>query len=160
MSENTNSGPSGERRRIVVGVDGSEGGDTALRWALGQAALLDADLDIVVAWDFEAKWATGLNPEWPHDAEHLASAATTVAQRSLDVALGGHPHPDHVRILAIQGSSALVLTEHARGADLLVIGTRGRGGFSKLLLGSVSTACVKHATCPTVVVPAGSVPTA
>lgn len=147
------------RSRIVVGVDGSEGSDTALGWALRQARLLDADLDVVAAWDFEAKFTTGFNPAWPNDAEHLASAATTLAENSIAKALAGDARPDRLTVHAIQGSAALVLTEHARGADLLVIGTRGRGGFTKLLLGSVSTACVKHATCPTVVVPAGTTPT-
>lgn len=142
-----------DRPRIVVGTDGSPGAQTALRWAFDQAELQGADLDVVVAWDFAAKWATGFNPEWPQDADHLASDARTVAEASVTALLGDRARPDWLHVHAEQGPPALALTERARGAELLVVGSRGRGGFSKLLLGSVSTACVQHATCPVVVVP-------
>lgn len=141
------------RRRIVVGTDGSAGAQKALRWAFDQAELQGADLDVVVAWDFIAKWATGFNREWPQDADHLTSDAVSVADASVVAMLRGRSRPEWLRVHADQGPAALALTERSRGADMLVVGTRGRGGFSKLLLGSVSSACVQHATCPVVVVP-------
>ncbi len=141
------------RHRIVVGTDGSAGAQKALRWAYAQAELQGAELDVVVAWDFVAKWVTGVNPEWPQDADHLSSDARSVADASISALLGDRARPEWLHVHADQGTPALVLTERSRGADLLVVGSRGRGGFSKLLLGSVSSACVQHATCPVVVVP-------
>jgi nucleotide-binding universal stress UspA family protein len=153
----TDAAPDGDqmsRHRIVVGTDGSAGAQRALRWAFDQATLQGADLDLVIAWDFAARWATGFNPEWPQDADHLTSDAVTVADASVTALLGHRARPDWLHVHADQGPPALVLTERSRGADLLVVGSRGRGGFSRLLLGSVSSACVQHATCPVVVVPA------
>ena len=144
------------RQRIVVGIDGSPGADAALRWAYDEASLRGADLEAVVAWDFIAKWAVGFNPEWPEDADHLAADATTVGDRAVNQLLGGAARPSWLTVHAVQGSPAYVLTEQARQADLLVVGARGRGGFAKLRLGSVSSACLHHATCPITVIPSGT----
>lgn len=153
MTDTTPDSDPTPRQRIVVGTDGSAGAQRALRWAYEQATLRGADLDVVVAWDFVAKWTSGFNPEWPQDADHLAADARSVADASISALLGDRSRPDWVHVHADQGPAALVLTERSRGSDLLVVGSRGRGGFSKLLLGSVSSACVQHATCPVVVVP-------
>lgn len=144
---------------IVVGIDGSPGADEALQWAFDEAQRRDADLEVIVVWDFLAKWAVGFNPEWPEDSDHLAADATTVGDRAVNKVLGGQARPSWLTVQAIQGSPAYVLTERARHADLLVVGARGRGGFAKLRLGSVSSACVHHTACPIVVIPAGSVVT-
>ena len=144
------------RPRVMVGIDGSPSADVALRWAYDEAVLRDADLEVVVAWDFVAKWAVGFNPEWPEDADHLAADATTVGDKAVNLILGGAARPHWITVHAVQGSPAFVLTEHARTADLLVVGARGRGGFAKLRLGSVSTACLHHAACPIVVIPSGA----
>lgn len=140
-------------QRIVVGTDGSAGADTALRWAIAHAERCDAELEVVVAWDFVANWAVGANPAWPNDASHLQADAETLGERAVTAALDGRSRPAWLHVVALQGTPALALTERARDADLLVVGTRGRGGFSKLVLGSVSSACVQHSMCPTVVVP-------
>lgn len=144
------------RPRVVVGIDASPASDEALRWAFEEAVRRDANLEVVIAWDFVAKWAVGFNPEWPEDADHLSADATTAADKAVDRLLAGEPRPNWLTVHAVRGTAALVLTEHARHADLLVVGSRGRGGFSKLLLGSVSNACVHHASCPIVVIPTGS----
>ncbi len=156
MANETAETSSSTRPRIVVGIDGSDGGQEALRWAYEQATLRDADLEVVVAWDFVAKWAVGYNPEWPEDRDHLEHDAITVADKAVSQLLDGRPKPPWLTVVAVQGMPAYVLTERARGADLLVVGSRGRGGFAKLLLGSVSNACVHHASCPIVVIPVGS----
>lgn len=156
MSEGTEHDGTTTRRRIVVGNDGSPGAQTALGWAVAQAERDDADLDVVVAWDFVAKWANSYDAAWPGDADHLAADATTVGDTAVAAVLGGRARPDWLHVRAVQGPPALVLTQASRGADLLVVGSRGTGGFAKLLLGSVSSACVRHATCPTVVVPAAA----
>ncbi len=153
MTDPETTSQSTARRRIVVGTDGSRGAQTALRWAFEHAEMQGADLEVVTAWDFSAKWATGFNPEWPQDADHLASDARTVADAAVDALLAGRERPGWLRTVVAQGPPALVLTEQSRGADMLVVGSRGRGGFSKLLLGSVSGACVQHAASPVVVVP-------
>lgn len=142
--------------RIVVGVDGSAGADEALAWALEQAELSGAELEVVVAWDFVAKWAVGFNPEWAEDAEHIGADAVTMGDKAVKRVLGEKARPDWVTVRAEQGSPAFRLVERSRGAALLVVGARGRGGFSTLVLGSVSNACVHHAACPVVVVPTGS----
>lgn len=142
--------------RIVVGVDGSSDAVAALRWAYDEASRKNAALEVVVAWDFIAKWAVGFNPAWPEDADHLRADAETVGDKAVNEVLGASPRPHWLTVHAIQGSPAFVLTERAREADLLVVGARGRGGFAKLRVGSVSNACVHHAACPIVVIPSGT----
>ena len=144
------------RPRIVAAVDGSAGADEALRWAFDEAVLRDADLEVVIVWDFTYKWAVGYNSEWPEDSDHLQHDAMTVADKAVNQLLGDRPRPDWLTVHALQGTPAYVLTEHAQHDDLLVVGSRGRGGFAKLLLGSVSNACVHHAACPIVVIPSSS----
>lgn len=153
MSEATDPSSISTHPRIVVGTDGSEGSIAAIRWALTQADVTGADLEVIVAWDFDAKSARRFDPAWAMDAEHLSSDARTIGENALAAALDGRSRPDRVRVETVQGPAALALVERSRGAVLLVVGARGRGGFANLLLGSVSAACVRHATCPVLVVP-------
>ena len=143
------------RPRIVVGIDGSDGAKRALGWAFSEAEQRGADLDVVVAWDLPYKWAEGFNTEWGEDSDYFARAAADEAGAVVDDLLDGKPRPGWLTVHAVEGPPAPVLIERARAADLLVLGTRGRGGFAKLLLGSVSNTCVHHAPCPVCVIPAG-----
>jgi len=153
-----------ERRpRIVVGVDGSPGAATALRWALAEARLRQAVLRVVHAWMVPLIEALpeasvlGRTPLGTADEElydHLRADAMEVLDASLHLARKEEPEPE----LEIEGElaearAASALIDAAKDADLLVVGSRGRGGFSGLLLGSVSAQCVHHAPCPVVVVP-------
>ena len=156
MSNDASENATTRRLRIVVGIDGSPGADEALRWAFDEAVLRDANLEVVIAWDFNYKWAVGYNSEWPEDSDHLEHDAKAVADKAVNQLLGDRARPGWLTVHALEGTPAYMLTEHARHADLLVVGTRGRGGFAKLLLGSVSNACVHHAACPIVVIPSGS----
>lgn len=138
---------------IVVGIDGSEPSHVAFDWALELADALGADLRVVTAWEVPYHWAEGYNVMWYDDREELGASARESAKVTVTDWLGDRKHPAHVTVEAVEGPPALALLDAAAGADLLVVGARGRGGFKSLLLGSVSTACVHHAPCPVVVVP-------
>ncbi|HEU4449034.1 MAG TPA: universal stress protein [Gaiellaceae bacterium] len=152
--------------RIVAGVDGSPGAAAALRWALDEARLRGATLHVVHAWRLplyaaapEAAFA-GVTPASERlDAEveavlaEQASGVVDDAVASLERESGGDLGVE-LRVEAVRGPAAGVLLERAAGADALVVGSRGHGGFAGLLLGSVSQQCVQHAPCPVVVVPA------
>lgn len=142
-----------KRPRIVVGTDGSPAAQPAVIWAIHEAVLRDADLDVVVAWQYPYEWAEGFNDRWADDCKAFAADANKAASDAVDTALDRRPRPPWIRTCAIQGSAAQALLEFSEGAALLVVGSRGRGGFADLLLGSVSTACVHHARCPVTVVP-------
>lgn len=141
--------------RIVVGVDGSGGSRAALRWAAEEARLRGADLDVVAAWQFPVYsvpagvvWTGTL--DWSSLAESTERMLTDLIAESAVAAEPGVT----VRKTVVEGAPAPVLLEAASGADLLVLGARGHGGFRSLLLGSVSNQCVHHAPCPVVIVPA------
>jgi len=139
--------------RIVVGVDGSQGSRAALRWAVGQAELTDSSIEAVIAWTFPAAAAGfGLGPMVPEDsadfyeelaAKHLQSAITDSVEPGCEV---------EITPAVRRGPAAEVLLDSAGGADLLVLGSRGHGGFAAMLLGSVSQHCVRHARCPVAII--------
>jgi nucleotide-binding universal stress UspA family protein len=137
--------------KIVVGVDGSPGSRAALRWAHAEAQLRRAPLEVVNVWQFPVMTslpAFGAVPP-PDDM-------TTEAEASLQTILQEEmvASSDEVPVTAIvaEGAAAGALLDIAKDADLLVIGSRGRGGFTGLLLGSVSQQCAMHGPCPVVVV--------
>jgi nucleotide-binding universal stress UspA family protein len=137
--------PEQDRGRIVAGVDGSESSKAALRWALRQAELTGAAVDAVTAWDIPVTY--GWTPI-PDSADLEGAARKMLSDVLAEVAGAGA----EVRPLVVQGNAARVLLDAAKGADLLVVGTRGHGGFTEALLGSVSQHCVHHAACPVVIV--------
>jgi len=132
--------------RVVVGVDASEQSKEALRWAARYAQLVGATLDVVHAWHLadEHAWLQSLPP--PADPTDVADKAlATVVE---DVV----PRSVAVRSTVREGHAANVLVDAANGATLLVVGSRGHGGFDGLLLGSVGAQCAEHAPCTVVVV--------
>ena len=142
-----------EVRRIVVGVDGSETSRHALRWAADEAKGHGSQLHVVHAWEVPTPAvAVGVGAgrrttaaEGQHD-----EASRLVADVVRDE-LGDQP-PGDVRTSIGRGPAAGVLLDAARDADLLVVGSRGLGGFRGLLLGSVSSKMASHAPCPVVIV--------
>jgi nucleotide-binding universal stress UspA family protein len=138
-------------RRIVVGLDGSRGSCAALAWACEEAAATGADVQAVLAYSSGVAWID-VGSEFQEPMMHEARRQ---AERHLDEVLAGSVPVEGVRIAPVvtEGPPADVLVEAARDADLLVVGSRGRGGFTGLLLGSVSQRCVERAPCPVVVVP-------
>jgi nucleotide-binding universal stress UspA family protein len=140
---------------IVVGVDGSDGSLAALRFALEEARLRDAELRVVAAWRLPlAAYGGPLVPPEPALFEEIRDAAHGTLGKALDD-MGAARADVRVETVVGEGQAAHVLLDEARGADLLVVGSRGLGGFRGLLLGSVSQQCAQHAPCPLVIVPAG-----
>ena len=134
--------------RIVVGVDGSKSSVDALLWAANQARLTGASLEVVTTWESPP------NLGWPApspDKFHPESDARQMLSGIITRELGGTVEID-VSQLVIEGRPAPALLEQAQGADLLVVGSRGRGTLVGTLLGSVSEHCVTHGSCPVLVV--------
>ncbi|MFE4516624.1 universal stress protein [Kitasatospora sp. NPDC056783] len=144
-------GPAATReRRIVVGIDGSEPSKTALRWAIGQAVLTGATVHAVAAWEYPSLYG------W--FAPMVDDGFERTARRTLSAEINeilGPDRPVEVRESLVLGHAAEVLLEAAADADLLVLGSRGRGTFARTLLGSVSTRCAVHGACPVVIVRSG-----
>lgn len=143
---------------IIVGVDGSSHSRRALEWAINEAAIRHTPLTVLTVQQvITGFW--GAPVVYPGDAD-LIEHARKVARDETDIALGKLPaeaRPPEVTVLAIAGIPAEEILEVARDADVIVVGSRGAGGFKKLLMGSVSTHVTHHAHCPVVVIPdAGS----
>ena len=139
--------------KIVVGIDGSEQSRDALRWALDEARLRKAELLAVHAWEPPVTIpapgpAPGFDlvailPQVQEAGERLVKAVVAdVVGDDSDVA---------VEPVALEGPPAEVLVEAADDAEILVVGSRGRGGFAALLLGSVSQQVAHHARCPVLI---------
>jgi nucleotide-binding universal stress UspA family protein len=138
--------------KIIVGVDGSEHAARALDWAMAEAELRDVALRVVSAWHVPAAayGAPGFAPTSDRSVqETFKEVAEDNAKAAVERARAGGIN---AAAAVLQGQPAEVLVEAAADADLLVIGSRGRGGFAGLLLGSVSAQCAHHAPCPLVIV--------
>jgi nucleotide-binding universal stress UspA family protein len=141
--------------RIVVGVDGSEESMTALRWAVEEARLRGASVEAVHVHD-PLLPVYGMDPGVPMSmgVDDIAREAESQARRLVEEMvealeeLGGVP----VRAVVVEAPvPARALVERSADADMLVVSSRGRGGFQELLLGSVSHQCATHAECPVVI---------
>lgn len=134
---------------IVVGMDGSSHALAALRWALDEAALRGSRVRTVYVWQ------PALLGGYPYTEAHFDPAAMEAeAKLLLDRALGEVEVPAGVEIeqVVVCGSPVEALLQQSAGADLVVVGSRGRGGFAELVLGSVSHQVSHHAPCPVVIV--------
>ena len=132
--------------RIVVGVDGSPGSVRALRWALDEARTLSASVDAVFAWHYPAYYAAVVGP-----AKRFQVAAEAMVAKAVESA--AHWAPDvSFRAASVAQATVPALLDASRGADLLVVGSQGHGGFRQALLGSVAHQSARHATCPVAVV--------
>ena len=139
---------------IVVGVDHSPGAKAALVFAEEEARLRGATLRAVHAWQYGYIGATGFEGAVPvagGDIKELRDAAEAALAATLRESI---PETDSVEIerRVVEGRPAAVLVNESQGADLLVVGSRGHGGFTGLLLGSVGQQCAHHAACPVVIV--------
>jgi nucleotide-binding universal stress UspA family protein len=133
--------------RVVVGVDGSAPSKEALHWAARIAAASGATIDAVITWDYPVTSGAGYLPsDWDPSKD-----AETVLSQAVEDAYGSD-RPERLRLIVREGGAARVLLAESEGAEMLVVGSRGLGGFSGLLLGSVSANCAEHAQCPVLVV--------
>ncbi len=141
---------------IIVGVDGSEGSQKALTWAMREATVMRTGLTVlsvshhVPAAHAPAGHAPAADETSLDRAREVAEEA--IAKARSELALTGEEVPP-VTVMAVSGSAARELIEASSDADLLAVGARGHGGFAKLRLGSVSSQVTHHAKCPIVVVP-------
>ncbi|MFF2142976.1 universal stress protein [Kitasatospora sp. NPDC058190] len=141
--------------RIVVGVDGSPASEQALRWAVDYAKAVGGTVDAIAAWEYPAFYGWG-GTSVPADVYSPEELAGKTLSESVVKVVGDDPG---VRISqrVMPGNAAGALLQAAKGAALLVVGSRGLGGFSGVLLGSVSRHVTEHAPCPVVVVREGQV---
>ena len=146
-----------EQPRVVVGVDGSEQSKQALRWARRLAADTGARLEAVIAWEYPMMtgWGTGL---MPLDFD-LRADMDKVLTETVDATFGAD-RPAGLILTVAEGHPARVLIEHSTDALMLVVGSRGHGGFAGLLLGSISQSVAEHASCPVLVVHGDRLPKA
>jgi nucleotide-binding universal stress UspA family protein len=146
------SAPPLSHERVVVGVDGSEPSKQALLWARFLAQATGSTLHAVTAWQQDAGygWSGPGRTAVPTDLDPAADA-TRLLKEALHKAYGEQAPPG-LQASVGHGGAAKVLLEASQGARMLVVGSRGHGGFVGLLLGSVSAACAEHATCPVLVV--------
>lgn len=141
-------------------MDGSEGATRALRWAAAEARLRGVGLTVIHAWTVplvltRPSGETFGVPEPAQSVEDVRTALRKEADEVLQASLQAVDAVDMaVDIQAVEGRAASVLVGASEDAELLVVGSRGLGGFTGLLLGSVSQQCVHHAHCPVVIVPA------
>lgn len=141
--------------RIVVGVDDSDGARRALRWAVDHAPAFDSTVEAVFAYEFRPAWI-----DYDRDVEKwrkrlAGEAATTLHKIVTEVMTLCNDGVDVTEVVQ-EGDAAPALIERSSDAELLVVGSRGRGTLAGVVLGSVSRRCTEHAPCPVVVIPAGS----
>jgi nucleotide-binding universal stress UspA family protein len=138
-------------KTILVGVDGSPGSRTALTWAAAEAADHLADLVVLNVWEQTLPPPMGAPSVPQNDVPDPGQPAAENLLKVIKEVLGEDP-PVLVYPRVKQGNPAEVLIENSADADLLVVGTRGRGGFAGLVLGSVSQHVAAYAKCPVAVI--------
>ena len=139
---------------ITVGIDGSDHSQRALEWAIKEAAIRNTPLTVLAVHQVAGNHWTS-NPEiYPADApeaEKMRQSAQELVQKLIDAS--GGPGPS-VTVRAVSGIAAQELIKASNESDLVVVSSRGGGGFARLMLGSTSGQVVQHSACPVVVIPA------
>ena len=142
--------------KIIVGVDGSEPSANALRWAADEARRREVGLHVVTCWSYPMVPWTPYAP--PLSSEEFIQHTRETAEAEVEKVLGADREGLDVTIEVLEGAPSLRLLDFDRIGEMLVVGTRGRGGFAGLLLGSVSQHLTEHAHCPVIVVPGADRP--
>ncbi|HKC28107.1 MAG TPA: universal stress protein [Jatrophihabitans sp.] len=135
------------KAKIVVGVDGSDGSRSALRWAALFAGVMDARIDAVTVWEFVSSFGWSALPPLSQPHEEIEKKLQQIVD---DVF--GPDRPAGLETHVYEGSAASTLVTLGEHATMIVVGSRGHGQFAGLLLGSVSARVAEHAPCPVVVV--------
>lgn len=151
MSDRNESAAESEDRihpggRIVVGVDGSASSLSALRRGARMAERLGCTLAGVTVWEFPQSWPGYVMDGWSPEADAHTIADEAAAE------VFGPTIPEWYSKVIRNGSPARQLIAESEDAEMLIVGSRGLGGFTGLLLGSVSRSCVEHADCPVLVI--------
>lgn len=134
--------------RIVVGVDGSEPSKEALRWAARISSATGAGITAVMTWTVSPVYGDTYFPDnWDPKGD-----ASRVLTETVDAAFDGIDKPADIDLVVAQGQPSKVLLEEGADAQMIVVGSRGHGGFKGLLLGSVSSTVAAHSKCPVLVV--------
>jgi nucleotide-binding universal stress UspA family protein len=138
---------------IIVGVDGSGHSQRALEWAMKEAAIRNAPLTVLAVHQAVAGYFGGVS-FYPDDAERTQAVRRAV-QAETDKALAGLevPHPESVTVTAVHGFPVEEIIKAGGDADMIVLGSRGAGGFTQLIMGSTATQVAKHAPCPVLIIP-------
>jgi nucleotide-binding universal stress UspA family protein len=141
-------------QRIIVGIDGSNGSKSALRWAMTQAGLTGASIEAIATWRDPTLmgYPYGYVPT-PIPEDRYAALTKKVLDATIAEVSAQFDQPVEVHARVLHGPAALMLLEAAADTQMLVVGSRGHGAFAGMLLGSVSQYCVQHLTCPVVVIP-------
>jgi nucleotide-binding universal stress UspA family protein len=147
-------GPVTGEGRVVVGVDGSGHSKQALRWAAQIAGLRGARIEVVTAWEYPTSygWA-GVAPAGWNPAEDMEKVANDTVS-----AVFGDQLPPGLQVQISEGGASKILIDASHGAIMLIVGSRGHGGFAGLLLGSVSANVAEHAHCPVLIVHGNQAP--
>jgi nucleotide-binding universal stress UspA family protein len=137
---------------IIVGIDGSGHSQRALEWAMKEAAIRHAPLAVITVHEALAGYFGGMAvyADDPARTEQAREAAQTETDKVL-AELDG-PHPESVTVKAVHGFPVEELINAGKDADLIVLGSRGAGGFTRLLMGSVAAQVTQHAFCPVLIV--------
>ena len=158
MTKNSDqNGKSKETSIVVVGVDGSSGSRAALRWAVAEARLRNSPVLAVHAWTFSYPGGAGYGylgetlDDFPGGVSNLHRAAEDMIEHAIG-GLAAEADGVEIEREIVEGTAAEVLVGAATERDLLVVGSRGHGGFAGLVLGSVSQRCAHHARGPVVIV--------
>jgi nucleotide-binding universal stress UspA family protein len=135
------------RPRIIVGVDGSPGSKLALEWAARIAFAEDAVIEVVGVWEFPVNLGWTALPAEYSPKQDMEKAVIQVVDEVF-----GAQRPPGLRVVTHEGNAAGVLIEKSADALMVIVGSRGHGGFVGLLIGSVSARVAEHAKCPVLVV--------
>jgi len=135
---------------IVVGVDGSDGGRRALEWAIREADARGSAVEAVTAWSWDG---LEFGPVTATNADEARENATRLLDDEIRALLARHGSHLPVAAEVVEASPADALAAAGRSADLLVLGSHGHSRIRHTVLGSVSEACIRKATCPVVVIP-------
>ena len=138
---------------IIVGVDGSGHSQRALEWAMKEAAMRHAPLTILTVHPAIVGYFGGVvTSAGDLDLTEQTQAAVKVEADRVLAALDG-PHPESVTVKAVHGFPVEELVSASKGANIVVLGSRGVGGFSRMLMGSTAGLVVQHAYCPVLIIP-------
>ena len=138
---------------IIVGIDGSGHSQRALEWAMKEAAIRNTPLVVLTVHEAVAGYFGGVSmyPDDPARTEQARVAAQAESDKVL-ASLSG-PRPESVTVKAVHGFPVEELIGAGKDADMIVLGSRGAGGFTRLLMGSTAGQVTQHAHCPVVIVP-------